>query len=101
MTTFWERVRKQSIAPISEWRETTMNRNPNGVVCLENRPAIYPFCGADIINLYTICPNASEYIMVALEKAGELPQPKDPELKILLLSLGVSPAIPKKAAACK
>lgn len=76
MTAFWERVRSHSIAPISEWRETTMNRNPNGAVCIENRPAIYPFCGADIINLYTICPKASEYIMVALEKAGDLPQPK-------------------------
>lgn len=76
MTNFWDRVRSQSIAPISEWRETTMNRNPHGAVCMENRPAIYPFCGADIINLYTICPKASEYIMVALEKAGDLPQPK-------------------------
>lgn len=76
MVTFWEKVRAQSIEPISEWRESTLNRNPNGVVCREDRAAVYPLCGADIINLYTICPKASEYIMIALEKAGDLPRPE-------------------------
>jgi len=76
MARFWERVRAQSIEPITEWRESTLNRNPNGTVCRRDRPAIYPLCGADIINLYTICPQANEYIMIALEKAGDIPHPE-------------------------
>ncbi|MFZ5628537.1 MAG: hypothetical protein ACOY5B_05375 [Spirochaetota bacterium] len=76
MVRFWERVRKQSIEPITEWRESTLNRNPNGPVCRRDRAAIYPLCGADIINLYTICPQASEYVMIALEKAGDIPHPE-------------------------
>jgi hypothetical protein len=76
MALFWERVRTQNITPVSEWRESTLNRNPNGLVCREDRPAIYPLSGADIINLYTVCPNASEYVMVALEKAGDIPHPE-------------------------
>lgn len=76
MAFFWEKVRAHSITPVSEWRESTLYRNPNGVVCREDKPAIYPMSGADIINLYTICPHASEYIMVALEKAGDIPHPE-------------------------
>jgi len=76
MARFWERVRTQNIEPVTEWRESTLNRNPNGVVCRDNRPAVYPLCGADIINLYTVCPKASEYIMIALEKAGDIPHPE-------------------------
>jgi len=76
MAKFWDKVRTQSIEPISEWRESTLNRNPNGVVCRSDRPAVYPLCGADIINLYTLCPHASEYVMIALEKAGDIPHPE-------------------------
>jgi hypothetical protein len=76
MARFWERVRAQSIEPITEWRESTLNRNPHGPVCRRDRPAIYPLCGADIINLYTICPQASEYVMIALEKTGDIPHPE-------------------------
>lgn len=76
MARFWERVRAQSIEPITEWRESTLNRNPNGPVCRRDRAAIYPLCGADIINLYTMCPQASEYVMIALEKAGDIPRPE-------------------------
>lgn len=76
MAKFWEKVRTQSIEPISAWRESTLNRNPNGTVCRSDRPAIYPLCGADIINLYTLCPQASEYVMIALEKAGDIPHPE-------------------------
>ncbi len=76
MARFWQKVRKHSIEPISRWRETTLEKNPNGPVCHRDKPAVYPLCGADIINLYTICPEASEYIMVALEKAGDIPHPE-------------------------
>jgi hypothetical protein len=76
MAVFWEKTRTHSITPVSEWRETTLYRNPNGAVCREDRPAIYPMSGADLINLYTICPHATEYVMVALEKAGDIPHPE-------------------------
>ena len=77
MAVFWEKTREHSITPVSEWRETTLFRNPNGTVCREDRPAIYPMSGADLINLYNICPYASEYVMVALEKAGDIPHPEN------------------------
>ena len=77
MAVFWEKTRAHSITPVSEWRETTLFRNPNGTVCREDRPAIYPMSGADLINLYNICPYASEYVMVALEKAGDIPHPEN------------------------
>ncbi|MCX7633788.1 MAG: hypothetical protein N2Z22_10700 [Turneriella sp.] len=76
MARFWERVRRQTIEPITEWREAVLQRHPNGVVCRDDRPAIYPLCGADIINLYAFCPYANEYIMVALDKAGDIPHPE-------------------------
>ncbi|MBN8222196.1 MAG: hypothetical protein J0L53_14825, partial [Spirochaetes bacterium] len=46
MAVFWERVRTQNITPVSEWRESTLNHNPNGAVCREDRAAIYPLSGA-------------------------------------------------------
>lgn len=76
MARFWERVRRRTIEPITEWREAVLQRHPNGVVCRSDRPAIYPLCGADIINLYTFCPYASEYIMVSLDRAGDIPHPE-------------------------
>jgi hypothetical protein len=75
MGKFWKKVYSHSIDPITSWRNSTLNQSPQGQVCRQDRPAIYPLCGADIINLYTLCPNASEYIMVALEKAGDIPRP--------------------------
>ncbi len=39
MARFWDRVRTQNINPVTEWRESTLNRNPNGVVCRDDRPA--------------------------------------------------------------
>ncbi|HRP69859.1 MAG TPA: hypothetical protein PLY93_10045 [Turneriella sp.] len=76
MAKFWEKVRTQSITPMSKWRDETLGANGK-TVCRSDKPAFYPLCGADIINLYTMCPNASEYIMVALEKAGGIPHPEE------------------------
>jgi len=76
MATFWTKVREHNIAPVAAWREASLNLNPNGPVCRDDQAAFYPMSGADIINLYTICPRASEYIMIAYETAGDLPHPE-------------------------
>ena len=76
MTQFWEKVRHDSIAPITAWRENKLSQNPNGMTCNPDQAAMYPLSGADIINLYTLCPHAKEYIMIAVEKAGDLPHPE-------------------------
>jgi len=76
MVKFWGKVQKYSIEPIAAWRDNVLARDTKAPVCRSDRAAVYPLCGADVINLYTLCPNASEYIMVALEKAGDIPHPE-------------------------
>ncbi|MBV6494645.1 MAG: hypothetical protein LDLANPLL_02679 [Turneriella sp.] len=76
MAAFWNKVRTQNINPVKEWRDTVLYKSDGAPVCRSDRAAFYPLSGADIINLYTMCPYASEYIMVALEKAGDIPHPE-------------------------
>ncbi|OHD68449.1 MAG: hypothetical protein A2W19_14100 [Spirochaetes bacterium RBG_16_49_21] len=66
MNNLWVRIRTETINPILPWRD----KNIPGVC--KNVTAFYPLSGADIINLYLMFPDASTYIMVALEKPGDV-----------------------------
>jgi hypothetical protein len=69
MNTFWTRVKSENIDKIIPWREA----NLGGVH--ERETAFYPLSGADLINLFTMYPNSREYLMVALEEPGIVPDP--------------------------
>ena len=78
MDQFWEKVSKETVAVIVPWRKENVPQN------LSKNPAFYPFSGADLVNFYTMFPNAPYYIMMALEDPGHIPDPlalKDHELK--------------------
>ncbi len=69
MNDYWERVKKENIDLITPWRNSQMPR------ATAKNPAFYPLCGGDFVNLYTFYPEARSYLMIALERAGAVPDP--------------------------
>ena len=67
MESFWRQYRKQYLDPISEWRQTHIPTN------LETRPVLYPMSGTDFLNAYALFPHARQYIFIALEPPGYVP----------------------------
>ena len=67
MNSFWERVEKENIGRIRPWRDSNVPAGKN------LRLAMYPFSGADFVNLYTLYPRCAEYLMIALEEPGHVP----------------------------
>ena len=45
--------------------------------------AFYPFSGGDFLHLYNVYPNASEYIMMAIEPVGSIPNLNDSKEEFL------------------
>lgn len=69
MNKFWNMIKKENISRINPWRMDNIPQN------LRVKTAFYPFSGADFINLYTLFPNSTNYIMIALEEPGRIPEP--------------------------
>ena len=67
MKSFWERVEKENIAKISTWHGSNVPADR------KTRLAIYPFSGADFVNLQVLYPRCTEYLMIALEEPGKVP----------------------------
>ncbi|MCE9499447.1 MAG: hypothetical protein K8R21_02940 [Leptospira sp.] len=65
MNKMWSRLNKESIEEIKIWRNNFIENSRKGT-------AFYPFSGADFTNLFNFFPDAEEYLMVALEKPGNL-----------------------------
>jgi len=81
MNDLWAKIQKETIDPVIPWRD----KNIPGI-CKE-APALYPLSGADIINLYLMFPDASTYIMIALEKPGDVESLKDYKSRRLISAL--------------
>ncbi len=64
---FWDQVRKDSLDEMILWRK----RNVPGA--LERNPVVYPLSGADYLNAYALFPAAPQYVFIALESPGGLP----------------------------
>lgn len=66
MDNFWSQVKKQNYEKIQIWRKENLKE------VAQSDTAFYPLSGADFFNLYSFYPNSKKYIMVALEKPGNL-----------------------------
>jgi hypothetical protein len=69
MNKLWEHVQNENISNIAGWRDSQIEDiNETGT-------AFYPCSGADFVNLYSFFPQAGQYIMIALEEPGIIPDP--------------------------
>ncbi len=67
MDVFWDQVRKDSLNEMIPWRKRNVPRE------LARNPVVYPLSGADYLNAYALFPEAPQYLFIALESPGVLP----------------------------
>lgn len=60
----WSMVEKARITPMTQWREAAL-----GKIAL---PVFYPMGGPDVFNVLTFFPDSPEYILVGLERIGNI-----------------------------
>jgi hypothetical protein len=62
----WGNFERRQLTVMRQWAAQELSQ--------ADHPAIfYPFSGPDFVNMYTLFPKASTYIMASLEPVGELP----------------------------
>lgn len=66
----WDDLRTRTLNPIANWCKTNIPDFYNDTTTL-----IYPFGGPDMIFAMTFFPNKKDYVLMGLEKPGELCEP--------------------------
>lgn len=64
-----EKIETNRLQLMSEWNASNLERNKQS----DSSFVFYPFSGGDFIHLFWLYPNASEYLMVAREDVGHIP----------------------------
>lgn len=64
-----QKIKESRLDPITAWNKENLQRN--GIE--DSSFVFYPFSGGDFIHIYSMYPNAKEYLMVAREDVGDLP----------------------------
>ena len=64
-----KRIEGNRLMPLMEWNKTNLERNKTS----DSSFAFYPFSGGDFIHLNWLYPNATEYLLVAREDVGSVP----------------------------
>jgi hypothetical protein len=67
----WKAIDKNRFSKMREWAKTELagaNKTTRNV--------FYPFSGPDVLNALILFPNADSYTLLALEPAGDLPNPE-------------------------
>jgi hypothetical protein len=82
MNNLWSMIQRETIEPILSWREQNIPTAHKGAI------AFYPLSGADFINLYSMFPDASHYILVAMEQPGDAATLRDYQSRRLIDGLG-------------
>jgi hypothetical protein len=67
MQAFWLQVKRENLEPIAKWRDANIPASARG------RNVLYPLSGADFLNAYALYPDATEYLLIALEPPGTAP----------------------------
>ena len=67
MRVFWQQVRRDSLDEMVLWRQKNVPE------ALAHNRVVYPLSGADYLNAYALFPEAPEYLFLALESPGVLP----------------------------
>ena len=64
----WEKIKKQRLDPMLNWSQTKfLNQD------IDTSLLFYPFSGPDFLHAFHFYPNANEYILLALEEVGSIP----------------------------
>jgi len=69
VTSKTKRIEGNRLMPLMEWNKTNLERNKTS----DSSFAFYPFSGGDFIHLNWLYPNATEYLLVAREDVGSVP----------------------------
>lgn len=69
MDNLWKSVEDRRIRRIVPWREKYLDNR------VRSKTALYPLSGGDFLSLNLMFPNADRYIMIAMEKPGNIPDP--------------------------
>ncbi len=64
----WPSMDSSRLKPMAAWREEEVNTKINDSLTL-----FYPFSGPDFLHAYTLFPNAANYVFLAQEQLGEIP----------------------------
>jgi hypothetical protein len=75
-----KRIEGNRLMPLMEWNKTNLERNN----IADSSFAFYPFSGGDFIHLNWLYPNADEYLLVAREDVGSVPNLLDKNTEAVL-----------------
>ncbi len=64
----WPLMDSTRLKPMAAWRDDEVNPKINDTLLL-----FYPFSGPDFLHAYTLFPNAADYLFLAQEQLGEIP----------------------------
>ncbi len=64
----WDLIEEKRLQPMREWESDYFHNEINDSLGL-----LYAFSGPDFLHAYTLFPNAEEYIFLANEKIGQMP----------------------------
>jgi len=64
----WPNMDSTRLTPMALWRDQEVNPHIDDTVLL-----LYPFSGPDFLHAYILFPNAYEYLFLAQEQLGEIP----------------------------
>lgn len=64
----WQRITDERLAKMDKWSKDEVSSKINDTALM-----FYPFSGPDFLNAYHLFPNANDYVMVAMEKLGTIP----------------------------
>ena len=62
-------IEKKRLLPLKEWNAANIRRYGKS----ESTSVFYPFSGGDFLHLYWLYPKGNNYLMMAREKVGEIP----------------------------
>jgi hypothetical protein len=66
----WSQPRDGQLAAMKAWRKTSLPAQ-----CPSGPTLLYPFSGPDFLNVYTLFPDCSTYVLFGLESVGVMPDP--------------------------
>ncbi len=67
----WDRITKERLLKMDNWAKTEISPKINDTL-----PLFYPFSGPDFLNAYHLFPNAENYVLIAMERLGTVPDLK-------------------------
>ncbi len=64
----WNKIKKERLDPIINWSQSNFIKSD-----IDTSLLFYPFSGPDFLHAFHFYPNANEYILLALEEVGSMP----------------------------